>query len=291
MGTISLKSPDSEKSQINRDDTTRTQLYRVNAVSQQDAEWSLYQYAPVTYQGLYKMSVRASTVLAGQQYDGEVDYGWPKKNQEVGTTWFDYDTTGGSKNLKNSLETISSGASPSPLITYVNAPDFSGLIGVSIEGDVSGVDVPSPSLKLSVHTIFDVADVTMEQVKQWSAQTGTMNGDQIWSFDPHELLFRGCTGSTKIESVSQPGVETIFQLEASENATDLTVGDMDGIVKDGWDYLWILTVKVKDTKTNMLLPKPAAYYVERVFAESTFGDLGIPDPDDGQAYSGPQFSE
>ena len=138
---------------------------------------------------------------------------------------------------------------------------------------------------------MDFEDVTMEQIQSWAAQTGTQNEDEFLDFDPYELLFLGCTGSTKVESISQPGVEVVFQFEASANSTNTTIGDITGIQVDAWDYLWVLPQVSVDATTNQNVTTPLAAYVEVVYPVSAFEDLGIPDPDDGQEYNGPEYSE
>ena len=65
-----------------------------------------------------------------------------------------------------------------------------------------------------------------------------------------------------------------FTFSRSQNVTSLTVGDITGINKKGWEYMWVKYVD--DTDINdYLIRKPIGVYVERVYEESDFSDLGI----------------
>ncbi|MFN4261629.1 MAG: hypothetical protein ACK4RK_20290 [Gemmataceae bacterium] len=67
--------------------------------------------------------------------------------------------------------------------------------------------------------------------------------------------------------------EIIFRFAASPNATDLTVGDIQGIEKKGWEYLWVRYADAEDE--NTLVKQPIAAYVERVYDYGDFSLLGI----------------
>ena len=57
--------------------------------------------------------------------------------------------------------------------------------------------------------------------------------------------------------------------------TNLTIGDITGVDKKGWEYLWVrYTDSVNDT-AKALVKKPIAAYVERVYEYGDFGLLGI----------------
>jgi len=50
--------------------------------------------------------------------------------------------------------------------------------------------------------------------------------------------------------------EIAFKFAASPNATDLTVGDITGIEKKGWEYLWVRYADAEDEET--LIQQPVA---------------------------------
>ncbi len=70
-----------------------------------------------------------------------------------------------------------------------------------------------------------------------------------------------------------------YKFAISQNATDLSVGDITGIDKKGWEYLWVRYRTKKDetggTENKTLVRLPEAVYVERVHYNANFADLGI----------------
>jgi hypothetical protein len=83
------------------------------------------------------------------------------------------------------------------------------------------------------------------------------------------VLFQGASGSQR----GQEDWEITFSFAASPNATDLTVGDITGIEKKGWEYLWVRYADAEDEET--LIKQPVAAYVEQVDEYGNFALLGI----------------
>ena len=76
------------------------------------------------------------------------------------------------------------------------------------------------------------------------------------------------TATTTPEGIS-------FKFAASPNATGLVVGDITGIAKKGWEYLWVRYADAEDTSAKVLVKKPIAAYVEQVYPYGNFAGLGI----------------
>ena len=57
--------------------------------------------------------------------------------------------------------------------------------------------------------------------------------------------------------------------------TGLTVGDITGIDKKGWEYMWVRYADAEDTTAKAIVKKPVAVYVEKVYDAGNFADLGI----------------
>ena len=55
--------------------------------------------------------------------------------------------------------------------------------------------------------------------------------------------------------------------------TGLQVGDITGIDKKGWEYLWVRYADAEDQ--NVLVKRPIAAYVEQVYESGNFALLGI----------------
>ncbi|HQL55478.1 MAG TPA: hypothetical protein PLQ87_12285, partial [Phycisphaerae bacterium] len=66
-----------------------------------------------------------------------------------------------------------------------------------------------------------------------------------------------------------------FRFAASPNVTNLTIGDITGINKKGWEYLWVRYADSEDTVAKALVKKPIAVYIERVYDDGNLSLLGI----------------
>lgn len=53
------------------------------------------------------------------------------------------------------------------------------------------------------------------------------------------------------------------------------MGNITGISKKGWEYLWVRYVDAEDAAAKAFVKKPQAVYVERVYEEGDFSGLGI----------------
>ena len=53
------------------------------------------------------------------------------------------------------------------------------------------------------------------------------------------------------------------------------MGNIAGIDKEGWHYLWVRFADDEDNAAKTLIKKPIAAYVERVYEYGSFAGLGI----------------
>ena len=53
------------------------------------------------------------------------------------------------------------------------------------------------------------------------------------------------------------------------------IGQITGINKKGWEYLWVRYADAEDTTAKVLVKKPIAVYVEQVYPTTGFAALGI----------------
>jgi hypothetical protein len=204
--------------------------------------------------------------LGHRQYDVSVEYG--KKNREVGSINFSFDTTGGTFKVKAAREHIHTYY---PSGSTLSDPDpYKGAIGVQ-QGDVEGADVVIPALKL-VYTFKHPAGViTAGYMKTLARATGKFNANPFQSFDTYELLFIGASGNEGTDSDS----EVVYNFIAAENRTDLTIGStVTSVSKKGHEYLWIEFEDHVATDATSAV-KPKRVFIERVYEPidfaSTFG--------------------
>jgi len=186
--------------------------------------------------------------------------------EEEDTTVFAFDTGGGTKHINQSLKT--DGRYPN------TAPDFAGAIGVDNEGNVNGVDVTMPVLNFTeTHTLAG-SRVSTSYKKTLAALTGTVNKSSFRGFSTGEVLFLGASGTKRSKKASAPW-EITYRFAVSPNQAGLQVGDIKVTRKYGWDYLWVRYAdKVAEGGKNVV-KKPVGVYVEMVYPEGDFGNLGI----------------
>ena len=186
--------------------------------------------------------------------------------EEEDTTVFAFDTGGGTKHLNQSIKT--DGKYPN------DAPDFAGAIEVDNEGNVNGVDVTMPVLNFTeTHTLAG-SRVSTSYKKTLASLTGTVNRSGFRGFSAGEVLFLGASGTKRSKKSSAPW-EITYRFAVSPNQAGLQVGDIKVARKYGWDYLWVRYAdKVAEGGKNVV-KKPVAVYVEMVYPEGDFGNLGI----------------
>ena len=199
-------------------------------------------------------------------WDATVQYAMtPATELEVGESSYSFDTGGGTQHITQALSHIASYA-PSGK----TAPDFKGAIGVTADS-VEGVDITVPVYTFSETHILANSAVTNAYKGKLAALTGKTNNAAFKGFAAGEALFLGASGSKR----GKGDWEISFRFAASPNKTGLTVGDITGIAKKGWEYLWVRYEDSVDATAKALVKKPLAVYIEKVYDEGNFADLAI----------------
>lgn len=234
--------------------------YLITASSDADAYTQLVAHAscPYTLAGASVLLYRRYPVvkhIGGGYYESTVQWGLADQFADVS-----FSTSGGQQLVTQSLNTQIFGP---------DAPNHLGQIGVTKNG-VEGVQITVPVFQWSESHLLENAVVTESYIDSLYTMTGTTN-DATWRGKPQgEVLFMGATGQRR----SADDWSLTFTFSRSQNVTSLTVGDITGINKKGWEYMWVKYVD--DTDINdYLIRKPIGVYVERVYEESDFSDLGI----------------
>lgn len=227
------------------------------------AKASLLSLTPTLYDGLVRQSAHIEPV-GPSLWDGLVRYGRAENQPpETGESSFSFDTGGGSQHITQSRQTIAK-------YPAGTAPDFKGAIGVTHD-NVEGVDITIPVYQFSeTHYLAD-AVVTPAYRGTLFYLTGTVNNGAFRGLAPGECLFLGASGSKRGEG----DWEITFRFAGSPNATGLMVGDIGPINKKGWEYLWVRYEDDEDTTAARLVKRPTAAYVEKVYDDGNFAQLGI----------------
>ena len=216
---------------------------------------------PAFYAGLVFQNYHISH-QGGGVWEVSVRYG-QREPRETGQSSFSFETSGGTQHVTQSLQTVARYARPGE-----TAPDFKGAIGVNNDS-VEGIDITVPVFNFTETHYIPAALVTGAYKATLFHLTGKVNHAPFKGFARGEVLFLGASGSRR-------GVEDweiSFKFAASPNAVGLTIGEITGIEKKGWEYLWVRYVDAEDE--NTLIKKPAAVYVEQVYPYGDFSLLGI----------------
>ena len=152
-----------------------------------------------------------------------------------------------------------------------NPADHKGAINVT-DDEVKGTELIVPALKLTYKKRFAKANLTSAYVKTLARLTGTTSQAPFktdWAVG--ELLFMGATG----QQGRKTDPEVTFHFAASENVSDLTIGEIAAIQKQGHDYLWVEFEKVEDAAAKKLARRPRAVYVHKLYRVADWSALGI----------------
>jgi hypothetical protein len=244
------------------DSPTTELLYTVSGTEDDVEVRSLVEATiPASYLGLLHQSYTIEPI-GGGVWEITVQYSQyePKDN---GQSSFAFDTGGGTTHVTQSRQTLGSYAPAG-----MTAPDFQGAIGVTLDS-VEGTDITVPVYNFSETHYLNNALVTGSYKLTLFSLTGRINGSGFKGFAAGEVLFLGASGSKR----GSDNWEITYRFAASPNVTGLTVGPISGITKRGWDYLWVRYADAEDQ--YVLVKRPIAAYVERVYLDGNFAALGI----------------
>lgn len=182
-----------------------------------------------------------------------------------------FDTGGGTQHITQALGERAYGTSPPDMLKAIN-----------VDGDtVAGVDIVIPQLQWSEQYDVPHQYITNEYIRKLSWVTGTVNDAQFRGFAPGEVLFLGASGSQQWDEQKGDGPWSLtYKFSASPNAGGSTptipaleIGDIADIEKKGHEYLW---VRYQDAVGgDLLLKRPVAVYVDEVYRQEDFDQLGI----------------
>jgi hypothetical protein len=233
------------------------------------ARTELLSAAPTTHNDLPREDAEVEEIAA-EMWLGVVRYASSSGSTPTGNDpTFSFETRGGTQHITQSLATVGSYASGD----IPAAPNFRGAIGVTADG-VEGVDITVPIYTFSETHYLSPTAVTTAYKNSLFVLTGRVNSSGFKGLDAGECLFLGAAGSRRGTS-SDDLWEISFAFAGSPNVTGLSVGTIAGIAKKGWEYLWVRYQEAEDTTAKMLIRKPVAAYVERVYREGSFSSLGI----------------
>ena len=196
---------------------------------------------PAKYGNLFLRDVNAKEI-ADQTWECEARYGAKKPPTELEYK-FSFDTTGGKQKITQSLATIHKYAP-----TGETAADHKGAIGVTAHG-VEGCEIVVPAFSWSETWQLPIAVYGWEYSQTLKDITGKVNDLAFRGFPTGQVLFRGGKGSA---STKDPAlIEITFSFDQSDDVRAKTIGDISGINKGGWQYLWVHYAQKHDTTADV----------------------------------------
>lgn len=179
---------------------------------------------------------------------------------------FSFETGGQTQHITQSIETVNR-YGPSA------TADLAGAIGYDGE-QVQGVDITIPAFRFSELHYKPAAAVSQNYRVACARLTGKVNSSAFRGFSAGEVLFLGASGSRRGDDLDDDW-EITYSFAQQDNETGLQVGTITGIVKRGWDYLWVQYAEDVAADASQLVKKPVAAYVEKVYKDGDFSALNI----------------
>jgi hypothetical protein len=173
-------------------------------------------------------------------------------------------------NVKMAIQQIASYAASG------DAPDFGGIIGLTADQQIQGVNLRVPTFRFSRTVYKPNSEVTTGYIAAlYACAKSPVNDAPFLNFDGGEVLFLGVNGTRRNKSA---GWELTFEFAAEPNSTNAApASGISGIVKKGWEYLWFYYVPVEKTVGSLkyLVQKAAFATVDKVYNTSNFAALEI----------------
>lgn len=235
--------------------------YRVHGTDDEDEAMSLLvAEAPIT-------ATIGGQLLADATYElGDLDEGMfeasvqYRKRTNPGESRYNFEIAGQSQHISYSRQTVQAVGGT------VN--DNGQAIGFDGE-TVQGCDIIVPTYNWSETHVFLASSITQAYRDMLFSICGTVNNNGFKGRAAGEVLFLGCSGNERDDSLW----EINFRFSAAPNQTNLAIGGLTGINKKGWEHLWLYFAG--GIATQRYIKKPVAAYVERVYDYTNFAGIGI----------------
>lgn len=180
---------------------------------------------------------------------------------ETNDNVYSFEIGEGTETVTQSLETIARYAREGE-----TAPDFKQAIGVT-KDSVEGADVIVPTFHWT-ETVYQPWDVVTSAYQHAVyGLVGRTNAAAFRDFAIGEVQFRGASGTRRQNEVDW---EIAYRFAASPNVTGLTIGEIEGVAKKGWEYLWVRFDDEEDETANTLVKVPTSVHIERLFDPGDF---------------------
>lgn len=203
----------------------------------------------------------------GDLWEVVAHYVHPSKSSEErpeeGSFKFRASSTNKTVNRKVGLSHVASFARPNE-----QAADHKGAINVE-DGEAKGVDIPVAGSQLVYTFSHSSGSVTEAFHRALHAAVNKVNSATWHGYSAGELRFVEFDAGDG--SAAPAEVQLVFDYEP--NVTNATYGDIQNVSHDGHDYIWFEFEALKDDNAKVLVARPRAAHVERMFLRANFSSL------------------
>lgn len=150
------------------------------------------------------------------------------------------------------------------------APDFKGGINVSSDGKIQGIAVDRPRFSFTLTKYWAASAIDAAYLVTARSLAGTVNNATFWGFAAGTIRFMGHRGRKVGDKFP-----VAYMFEFSPNETGITVGDITGISRTGWQYLDIYRMTVADSSAKKNIQVPHSVFIHTVYPPADFSILGL----------------
>jgi hypothetical protein len=150
------------------------------------------------------------------------------------------------------------------------APDFGGGININSNGEIQGISVDRPRFNFTLTKYWPTAVITPAYQIAVSQLVGKVNNATFGGYAAGTIRFLGARG--RIAGNKWP---IAYRFEFSPNETGISVGDVTGISRTGWQYLDIYKRTTSDATAKKKVELPHSVYVHTVYEPADFSILGL----------------
>lgn len=152
------------------------------------------------------------------------------------------------------------------------APNFQNGINISSDGKIQGISVDRPQFTFSLTKYWPTALVTPAYQLTVAGLVGKVNNAPFpaGGLPAGSVRFLGARGR-----VAGNKFPISYRFEYSPNETGVTVGDITGISRTGWQYLDVYRRTIADTAAKKKTEVPHSVYIHTVYPPADFSVLGL----------------
>ena len=150
--------------------------------------------------------------------------------------------------------------------------DCGGLINVTKEGDVNGVDILRRRMRFTVPRYYPLQIVSSAWIKNLASIVGTVCSHPFMSFEVGEIMLAGIDGGP---NYAKQRMELQCQFDTSPNVGDVMIGSITLSDVKGFSYVWSEYATGTSPNGKRAVSYPTTAREEKVYEYASWGILGF----------------